>query len=463
MSITASFNIISPPARAAHSLRRRLWQAAIVFGGLVLVLIACDVHTRLCDPSPKLALGHDLLPSYAAGELVRQGQARLMYDRAAVSAVEFRVIREANLDIDNRYGPWLNPPFFAWFFAPLSALPYRQAAAAFLIFNLLLVFASLALLTRMVADPRAEGSIRRIKADWQTLALVPILVILPLPFWQAMGHQQNTFISFFLLILSVTFWRHDKPLIAGLIAGLLFFKPQLAVLFAAALVIGTGWRALAGLAVTGLTLLAITLWTLPGCLVDFLHRLPPILHWLQLESPYNWGRQVTLQSFWRLALQGHVRGETLAAAKVLWWFSSAAFFVTIAAAAWRFRRRHRDKMSRDRLIAASIVSMPMLMPYYMDYDLLLMAVPAVLLAAEWMRRPDRATRADYWLLAAWTALAIESHLNPGLAGHSRLNLAVPLLSLISALHLWRCLRGDEMIFHETRKTILLELFPTTSP
>ena len=48
------------------------------------------------------------------------------------------MMREANLDIDPRYGAWLNPPFYAWVFAPLSSLPYRTAAAIFLAINVAL-------------------------------------------------------------------------------------------------------------------------------------------------------------------------------------------------------------------------------------------------------------------------------------------------------------------------------------
>ena len=42
---------------------------------------------------------------------------------------------------------------------------------------------------------------------------------------------------------------------------------------------------------------------------------------------------------------------------------------------------------RDRLIAAAIAATPLLMPFYFDYDQLLLAIPAVLLAAEWLRGP----------------------------------------------------------------------------
>ncbi|HZK79805.1 MAG TPA: hypothetical protein VFC46_02035, partial [Humisphaera sp.] len=84
-----------------------------------MLAIAIGFVVRENLHNPKLSRGHDLLPSYAAAVLVRNGQYRLMYDRAAMSAVETQIIADANLDMDPRYGPWLNPPFFAWFFVPL--------------------------------------------------------------------------------------------------------------------------------------------------------------------------------------------------------------------------------------------------------------------------------------------------------------------------------------------------------
>ena len=436
-------DILTPRSRPAHPIRRWLWKGTAVFGALLLVFMGSDMTARWRDPSPKLALGHDLLPSYAAGQVVREGRAREMYDRPALTAVEQKIIQKANLDIDGRFGPWLNPPFYAWAFVPLSALPYRTAAAIFLVFNLMIFSLSLWLLSRiLVVHPTAAScaATKHEPIDWRTLALVPILILIPLPFWQVMGHQQNTFISLLLLVGTVICWRGNKPVTAGAIAGLLFFKPQLGAVLACVLIADVGWRALVGLGITGVALLLITLITMPGCLSDYLHRLPPMLHWLQNELPYNWGRQVTFQSFWRLLLQGQVRGETILIARVLTWVCSGLVAQAMIGVCIHFRRGPRDAISRDRLIAAAIASMPVLMPYYMDYDLLLLAVPAILLAAEWIREPAAIRPVDCWLLFAWVTFCLESHFNPGIAGHSRFNPAVPLLFCMSILQITRCVR-----------------------
>ena len=128
------------------------------------------------------------------------------------------------------------------------------------------------------------------------------------------------------------------PFTAGLVTGLLFFKPQLAVAVAAVMVACLGRRALAGLAVTGTIYLVVTLITLPGTLGDFVHRLPPIVQSLQEQPTYNWGRQVTFLSFWRLLIQGHSAGNTLPIAKGLAGVSSAIVALSLVGLGLRVLR-----------------------------------------------------------------------------------------------------------------------------
>ena len=76
--------------------------------------------------------------------------------------------------------------------------------------------------------------------------------------------------------------------------------------------------------------------------------------------------------------------------------------------------------------------MPLLMPYYMEYDLLLLAVPAVLLAAELCRQGIR-SESDRWLVCAWVVLFLGVSVNPVVAGATRLNLTVPILAIVAHL------------------------------
>jgi len=272
--------------------------------------------------------------------------------------IERRVVADAELEPLPVFGPFLNPPFFAALYVPLAGLPYRMAAAGWLAINLMLLSAALVLLCRML--PRDVG--------WRSWGLVPLLIVLPLPFWQAMCHQQNTFLSLMLLTTIVSLWRashalgdwawlqsgagpssgrtgralnrpgdgpaplgsknvaNNYPILAGVVTGLLFYKPQLATVIAIVLVLTLGWRALLGLSISATALLAFTLTALPGTLTAYVRALPTAVSRLQDRPTYNWGRQVTPQSFWRLLFQGcHVAGPTHA-------LPSAIALVTMAIA-----------------------------------------------------------------------------------------------------------------------------------
>ena len=180
---------------------------------------------------------------------------------------------------------------------------------------------------------------------------------------------------------------------------------------------------------TGVALLAVNCIALPGTLGDWLHQLPANVHWMQVEHAYLWERHVTLKAFWRLLLQGREAGEPKFLTTVLTDLSIAFFGLRLAYAAWRSRSViATDPAHRDRLIAAAITTMPLLMPFYFDYDLMLLAVPATLLAIEHMR--PTAPR-DKPLVVSWVALGGWLYFNPPLATASHVDVTVLLLSVVS--------------------------------
>lgn len=416
------------------TLRKRLWLSG---GGVGLFVLTLLVAGPLLDKDAgdgKVNLGYDFLPAYVAGHFARTGESAKMYDRAAFCAMQDRVIREARLDMDGRFGAGLNPPHFALLFAPLSALPYRAAAGVWLGINVALFAASLVLLVRLLPIEA--------RRDWRTWGLVPLLTAVSMPFLQAAGHQQNTFLSLLILVTTVTLWRSGRGLAAGAVAGLLFYKPQLALVVAAVLVIHLGRRAVLGLGVTGVALLLATVLAMPGALAEYLQTLASNLDWIQNQHRYNWGRQVTFLGFARLLIYGNQPGAPTFLARAVWLTGATAVGAALAAVAFRARRSTPGTDDNfgagDRLIALAITSTPLLIPYYLDYDLLLLSVPAVLFASEMMPQPAW-RRVDQWTLRAWIAVYAWSYLNPGLSGMMRVSLTVPLLTALMAGLFARCL------------------------
>ena len=69
------------------------------------------------------------------------------------------------------------------------------------------------------------------------LLLVPVLMCISTPFIHALSHGQNACTSLLLVTLVVVFWRKEQAVLAGLVTGLLFYKPQLGAVVTAMVVL----------------------------------------------------------------------------------------------------------------------------------------------------------------------------------------------------------------------------------
>ena len=105
--------------------------------------------------------------------------------------------------------------------------------------------------------------------------------------------------------------------------------------------------------------------------------------------------------------------------------------------------------ARDRLIAAAIFATPLLMPFYFDYDQLLLAIPVVLFAAEMIARdPSRPLpTADRALLWLWPAQYAWLTMNPDIAQLTHVNVGVLLLAAVGSLLIWRAARANDAATH----------------
>jgi hypothetical protein len=417
---------IAPPI-ADGSERHRLRLAA--FGVSLMVLtLAVGLHASGSMASPLRRLpGDDFLPSYMAGTFVLNGRPDLLTDLPAASLFQAETRRQFGLEQHGRTGPWLNPPFYAWLFVPLATLPYTQALAVWSTLNLLLLTASVAMLYRMLpSDRRRFGDVLTIAA----------LLLFSMPGVQAMACQQNTFLSLAILCGVVTCWRSGHLILAGCLAGLLCFKPQLAAIVWGVLVCVAGRRALAGIALSAGLLVGASVLAMPDAWADYLTKLPSLIPSLRTDRPYFWERQVTFIGFWRLLLTGRAGGPNPPAVTLAWVAGVAAVGAALATPLWRAFRGRLPATGRDRLIAVALLASPLLMPYYMDYDLLLLAIPATLLAAgrmteqptnDWLHR---ATPALWCVLFGWL------YLNAAVGDATHLSLTVPLLFVLLGATVW---------------------------
>jgi hypothetical protein len=369
------------------------------------------------QPAVLNRIGHDFLPFYAAGTFVREGRANAMYDIEALRTREREIAAKNDVPIGEGFGPFWNPPFFALPFAGLATLPFRAAMLTWLGINVIALIGAMMLMRRMLGPGR----------DWRTWGLIPLLIIASTPFLLAVTHGQNTFCSLLILTIAVAAWRARRALYAGLAIGLLSYKPQLAAVVAMIALFDLGWRVAAGAIASAGSLLLTSVLAMPGILETYRTSLPNLLHFMQVEHVYMWERHVTLKAFWRLLIQGYATGETSLLVNGLTVATAGALGIALLVAA------QRAGVKRDRLIAATIAAMPLLMPFYFDYDLLLLAIPIVLCAREQLGRV---------LVPASCALYLCLIINPDVAERTHVNLAVPLLAVVASTLVVRALRRD---------------------
>jgi hypothetical protein len=134
---------------------------------LELTLVMANGFLRADRALDRRMLGHDFTAFYAAGHFAGLGQFDKLYDIEAIKQFEQQTGREAKLSLRDAYGPYWNPPFYAWVFVPLAKLPYGTAAFVWTMANVACLVTALVLLCRMLGSSNG----------WRTWWLVPLLVI----------------------------------------------------------------------------------------------------------------------------------------------------------------------------------------------------------------------------------------------------------------------------------------------
>jgi hypothetical protein len=350
-------------------------------------------------------IGTDFSNVYAAGQLTWQGRPADAYQPALQHAAEKAVF-------DGREVPffgWHYPPFF---FAPaviVAAFPYAWGLAIWVVASFAAYLAA----------------IRAILPRPQTLLLAAAF---PGVFVN-IGHGQNGFLTAALLGGALHLLDR-RPWIAGVLIGLLAYKPQFGVLIPIALLAGGKWRSVAAAIVAIAALVAISFATLGG---EVWHAFASSMNftqtivleqggtgWEKIQSAFSaarmWGASVQLA----YALQGAVL-LSLAATLGWLWHGDAAFELKAAG-----------------LATASLLATP----YVLDYDLVVLAVAIAFFARHGQNRGFRAFEIS-GLAAAW----IVPLLSRGIAGVSGIPLGLVVLLALYGCVLRRALdnRGNSVL------------------
>jgi len=264
------------------------------------------------------------------------------------------------------YG-WLYPPFFFAIAFLVASLPYAWGLAIWLAAS----FAAYLAAMRAIL-PRPETLL--------IAAAFPAVFV-------NIGHGQNGFLSAALLG-GALHWLDRRPWLAGVLIGLLAYKPQFGVLIPVALLAGGRWSTIGAAVATIAALLAVSFVTLGGgvwhAFADSMTFTQTVvleqggIGWEKVQSVFSairmWGAGVHLAYAVQIAL------ALMLAASLAWLWQSNAVF----------------ELKASALATASLLATP----YVLDYDLVVLAVAIVFLVRHGMNRGFH----DYeisLLAAAW--------------------------------------------------------------
>jgi len=349
-------------------------------------------------------LGTDFSNVYAAGTYVNEGQPEAPFDPALQFARERAIFGEAT----QFYG-WHYPPYFLFIASALARMPYGLALAVWqavsLGLYLLTIRAILSPSPRVRGEGRDEGAsplgsesrrgpLTRIatqfdlspytgRGEWLLLALAFPAVLINV------GHGQNGFLTATLLGGAlVTLDR--RPLVAGILIGLLAYKPQFGLMIPIALLAGGRWRSCAAAAATvAVFTLATTfafgpqVWHAFLASTEFSRTI--VLEqgntgWHKIQSVFSWARMWGAPVPLAYAIQG------------------AVIIALGAALAWLWRSAAPYPLKAAALCLAAILATP----YSLDYDMMVLAPAIAFLAADGFTRGfgpwEKTALAALWLV-----------------------------------------------------------------
>ncbi len=363
---------------------------ASVLGAGFLVATSNGLNDRFGRP-----LGTDFSNVYAAGTYVLDGDAAAPFDPHRQYTRE-----QAIFGPDTQFYGWHYPPFFLGLAGLLATMPYWLALALWQGVTLALYLWAM----RGVLGMAKDGTL----ADdplWILLALAAPAVFINL------GHAQNGFLTA-ALIAGALAQLDRRPVIAGILIGLIAYKPQFGLLIPLVLAVSGRWRVFfAAAATVGALAVAVTLvfgadvWTAFLASTKFSRGV--VLEqggtgWYKIQSVFSWVRLWGGGIPVAYAVQGAV---TLAVAATLGWL-------------WRTRAAFPLQA------AALLIGTVLATPYVLDYDLMLLAPAIAFLALDGARRGfapwEKTLLAALWLLP----LVARS-----LAQATHIPLAVPLMLL----------------------------------
>jgi hypothetical protein len=362
---------------------------------LVMFALAVPVYALTfeggLDPRGR-PMGTDFIAFWSAGRLAAQGLADRAWNLNFIGAFQLELYPGSS-------GPtqWAYPPTTLPLVLPFGELPHLAGLLVWTVVGGGLFLVALAPLV------------------WGRRHAWPLVLAFPAVWLGILSGQIQFFVA--ALVGAALILLPRRPVIAGVLIGLVVIKPQLGVVLPMVLVAGREWRAFAAAGVTSCLAVASSaavfgistfeawwgsLGVLSGAIDD---GTAPVYKFV---TPYMAMRTLGLPGAASLVIHALVA-------------------IVAAVVVWRLWRRSDDPMLRG---AAAVAGTFLVTPYAADYDLVVLAFPITWLSIVGLRdgwvRGDRNLVVLLWLVPVLTApLAVLTHVT-----------VVPLLMALLLHQLW---------------------------
>jgi alpha-1,2-mannosyltransferase len=406
-----------------EALRSGAWLTPARIRGYSLILLAVSVMAvvgwvalsdGLSDRNGK-PIGTDFSSFYAAGSLVLDGRAGDVYTMAAHYAREQQIFGAAT-----PYYGWLYPPIFLLLAAPLAAMPYPLALAVWQIGSFAFYLTVIGFI--VVGIGRWSNAI---DSTWQVTWLAvsagfPAVLI-------NFGHGQNGFLTaglFGAALLALP----SRQILAGVLFGLLAYKPQFALVIPIALLAAGQWRAILAAGITAVALVGLTSLIFGFDL------------WLAFAASTETSRKLLLE-------QGDVGFEKLQSvfAAVRMWgggiplayvIQGIVSIAVVCGTAWTWLSAGNRDLKSALLVVATLLASP----HVLDYDLVVLAVAISFFVRHGISTGFRSFEISL-LAAAW----IVPLLSRGIAGVTGIPLGLLVLLALYVFILRRAMADREHV------------------
>lgn len=362
--ITDQVGIARQPVRPMSGWSNRILLLAPIL--LVIGIFCFSPNFNSSEHVRQLPFGGDFLQDWIGGTVVLSENRNRLYDLEYFTSLQHEPARVGFSWTESQYYPAIYPPFYYLLVSPFSLLEYRVAVVLWSILSALALVGSGALFLRF-CSPASQFFVP---------GFVLATIFVPTITCLNIGHKS----TFLLLILTAAFllYYHNRAGWAGIVFGLVAFKPHLALLVWLAMLAKRQWRFVLGALATVATLFLLSIVAGPDLCVDYFKVC------LQTGSYLETGgyQLADAHSLWG-AVQNAMQGQSAIAVNIV---TAVLSLMVIGLLAFVLKGRFGPKSTGFAFqFAAMVLATVILSPHLYFYDLTITLLPMALI---WLALPD---------------------------------------------------------------------------